>query len=82
MASKKYPRLNSAGNAEVSLNYWPYFPKSPIHQHNATYEYYKQGSMYQWFLRSAAQQCPKSNRSGYYYYCPYTGQHERSVYRY
>jgi len=41
MASKKYPRLNSAGNAEVSLNYWPYFPKSPIHQHNATYEYYK-----------------------------------------
>ncbi|KAL3105370.1 hypothetical protein niasHT_026103 [Heterodera trifolii] len=34
---------------EVQLNYWPYY-SSPVYSHAASYDHYKLGSMYQWFL--------------------------------
>ncbi|KAL3104599.1 hypothetical protein niasHT_022310 [Heterodera trifolii] len=37
---------------EVQLNYWPYY-SSPVYSHAASYDHYKLGSMYQWFLPRA-----------------------------
>ncbi|KAL3074254.1 hypothetical protein niasHS_015084 [Heterodera schachtii] len=54
---------------EVQLNYWPYY-SSPVYSHAASYDHYKLGSMYQWFLRSAAHQNSPNRRARYYCYSP------------
>ena len=37
MGIRQYPTIKQ----DVSLNYWPYHASSALHQHNASYDYYK-----------------------------------------